>query len=191
LPTTKWLQIKDRPLGIEIDERAQSADFRKIFVSIAVAEAVTQQKSDADRAKQEQAEAGSISGSVFEIGRPRERADVAVTAFANRLCVDLADKKDRTPAETHQLAACRKEKLPAVKTGTGGTFEIRHLPAGWYSITISWSQGSVPIWCSKPSPEGWVVKNVQAEGDVLLMATSSVFELKASDTLKKDFDWCR
>lgn len=138
-----------------------------------------------------QAEAGSISGSVFELGRPRERADVAVTAFANRLRVDLADKKDRTPAERDQLAACRNEKLHAVKTGRAGTFEIRDLSAGWYSITISWPQGSVPIWCSKPSPDGWVVRNVQAEGDVLLMATSSVFELKPSDTLKKDFDWCR
>lgn len=31
-PTTKWLQIKDRPLSIEIDERSKSVDLGKIIV---------------------------------------------------------------------------------------------------------------------------------------------------------------
>jgi len=62
------------------------------------------------------ADAGVISGSVFELGRPRGKADVTVTSFVDRQCVALAEKKERTKAEADQVAACRKESARVTTT---------------------------------------------------------------------------
>ena len=141
-----------------------------------------------------QSEAGSISGRVLELGRPRAGAEVGLTTYAGGLCVSLVNKKDRTAGESDQLTICRKENAHTVETSAQGTFEIPDLPAGWYSVTIKWPQGNLPVWCSQPAPKDWTVKNIgtTAGGTTtfFLSASGSPFELKAADTLSKDFSWC-
>lgn len=140
-----------------------------------------------------QAAGAEISGFVFELGRARDNAEVAITAFADRACVEVYQKTERSDQEEALLKTCRRWKTRLVNTGPSGAWAIRDLPAGWYSINVSWPQGSVPIWCSKPSPEGWKVSNYQTVDSptIFLGGESSPFELQATDALQKDFDWCR
>lgn|SRR6266571_2645979 len=134
---------------------------------------------------------GSISGTASQSGARVIGPTVALTYYADKNCAALAEKKDRSKAESDQLMVCRKEKVRTTKGDRAGIFEFGDLPAGWYSLTISWPQGNVAVSCSEPSPAGWVIKNVQSGDLVSIVATSSVFELKSTEKLEKDLDWCR
>ncbi|MFS8084653.1 MAG: carboxypeptidase-like regulatory domain-containing protein [Acidobacteriota bacterium] len=136
------------------------------------------------------ADGGSISGTVRQFGARVIEPSVSLTSYANENCAALAEKKDRSKTETDQLMACRKEKMRTTKGDRTGTFELTDLPAGWYSLTISWPQGNFAAFCSE-SPSGWVIKNVQSGELISIVATSFAFELKATDKLEKDLAWCR
>jgi hypothetical protein len=115
-------------------------------------------------------------------------AEVALTAFPDRACADLAGKKDRSQAETDELAKCRKLNMRQTKTDRDGMFEFRELPAGWYSITIRWTQGNVPIFLGRESIGEYRIRTYQdASGNYGFWAESAAFELKAAEVLKKGF----
>jgi hypothetical protein len=137
------------------------------------------------------AEGGSVSGTVRQFGARVIEPSVALTSYADKNCAALAERKDRSKSENDLLAVCRKEKIRTMKGDRVGLFELSDLTGGWYSLTIIWPQGNVPIWCSKPSPPGWVIKHVQADDLIHVVAESSPFELKATDKMEKDLDWCR
>lgn len=136
-------------------------------------------------------EGGSISGTVSAFGVRVITPSVVLTTYADKACADLAEKKNRSQAENDQLARCRKENVRTTRGDRAGIFEIRDLPPGWYSLTISWPQGNFSVSCSELAPTGWVIRNVQSGDLILVVATSSPFELKTGDKLEKDLDWCR
>jgi hypothetical protein len=117
---------------------------------------------------------------------------VALTSYSDKNCAALAEKKDRSKDENDLIAVCRKENMRTTKGNRDGLFEFSDLTVGWYSITISWPQGNVPMWCSEPSPPGWVIEHVlQSDSLIHVVAVSSPFELKAMDKIEKGLDWCR
>lgn len=132
---------------------------------------------------------GSISGTVSQVGARVIEPSVILTSYRDRDCAGLAEKKDKTKVESDQLNACQRENFRTTKGDRTGIFEFADLPAGWYSLTISWPQGSVSVFCSE-SPSNWTIRHVQRGDLVFVVATSSAFELKATDKLEKNLDWC-
>ncbi|HKP48324.1 MAG TPA: hypothetical protein VJT50_17105 [Pyrinomonadaceae bacterium] len=131
-----------------------------------------------------------ISGTIRQFGIPVISPTVLLTAYKNSQCAELAGKKEKTQAETDQLTACKTDDFRATTGTRMGTFEFTEVPAGWYSLTITWPQGNVPIFCSE-SPDGWSVRNVERDGVISVRGTSSPFEIKETEKLEKNLTWCR
>jgi hypothetical protein len=132
---------------------------------------------------------GSISGTVSQVGGRVIEPSVALTQYKDSDCAGLAEKKDKTKIESDKLGACRKENFRTTKGDRAGIFEFTDVPAGWYSLTISWPQGNVAVTCSE-SPSDWKIRHMQRGDAVFVVATTSAFELKATDKLEKDLNWC-
>jgi hypothetical protein len=136
------------------------------------------------------AQVGNVSGTLTTRGARVVNATVALTAFREQACAELAARTDRSKAEDDRLAACRTESARTMHADRLGHFEFQGLPPGWYALTASWTYGNFLVSCPGRAGSGWTVRNVAQGDDYGVRATSAPFELKAGDRLARDFDWC-
>lgn len=134
------------------------------------------------------AQATVLSGLVVGPDGPLAGAEVSLTAFSDKACLDLANKKEPSQAEKDQLAACRKEKIRSIKTQAGGRFQIPDLPPAWYAIVITWTSSSRPPCGGFDLFSDYLVASyLRNDGTVVITAAGSPFELKAGEKIQKDF----
>jgi hypothetical protein len=135
-----------------------------------------------------------ISGTLSGPQGPLAGAKIIVDQYADKACVETAQKQTPSEADKQQLSACHKAEFRTAKTSEAGAFEISDLPPAWYSVTFNLVFKSRPGKCTSDADgaqgQMLVAAFQRMDGTHGVIAIGSPFELKAADRIRRSYE-CR